>query len=60
MQNGFGVSYRKLNLRARAGKQDEPEHFILPESKEVLKEWGYIKINKGESLKGFPKYKDFL
>ena len=42
------------------GNKMNLEHFILPESKEVLKEWGYIKINKGESLKGFPKYKDFL
>lgn len=47
---GQGQGNYKMNL----------ELFILPESKEVLKEWGYIKTNKGASLKGFPKYKDFL
>lgn len=57
----LGFLIESLISGQRQGKHKmNLEHLILPESKNVLKEWGYIKTNKGESLKGFPKYKDCL
>lgn len=35
------------------------EHLILPESKEVLKEWGYFRTDKGAAYRVFPNIRTF-
>ena len=56
----MGVSFRCLDWRARTRQtQMNVKHLILPESKEIFKEWRYIMTDKGAAKRVFPNVRTF-